>query len=138
MLSKEVLLRSTPVDKGSPFRQLVERTITKVDSNATSVEPDAFRYCLALTSINLPEVTFIDRYTFYHCPSLTSINLPKVTDINFYAFQTLEPDNPCTVTLGISSTDSKASSVPWSNSSYNVTFVFTDGKKYTYGTGLHD
>jgi len=126
----------------------------------TSIDSNAFMYCHLLTSINLPKVISTGDYNFYTCSKLTSVTLPEATHIggyNFYgcskltsinlpkytsplekAFRSLTPDNPCTVTLGLPSTDSKASSAPWGCTSSNVTFVFTDGKKYTYGTGLHD
>ena len=43
-------------------------------------------YGSGLTTVNLPECTFIDNYAFEKCNNLTTINLPKCTSIGPYAF----------------------------------------------------
>ena len=54
----------------------------------TSIGYEAFYYCSALTSIEIPNsVTFIDSWAFELCSSLTSIEIPNsVTSIGNYAF----------------------------------------------------
>ena len=63
-------------------------TYEGVDYGVTSIGYDAFEYCHALTSINIPEsVTSIGRYAFNDCRSLTAINISEgVTSIEAYAF----------------------------------------------------
>jgi len=134
--------------------------LTSVDlPKARDIKNGAFYSCTSLVSVNLPEVVFIsgesfsystnlssiilpklislDKTEFYGCKALTYIDIPKAVSLSL-AFKGFNPTNLCTVNIGLASTDSDASSAPWGCTSSNVTFVFTDGKKYTYGTGLHD
>jgi hypothetical protein len=48
----------------------------------------AFAKCTALTSVSLPKVKTLGKYTFYGCSALTSISLPDATDIGESVFST--------------------------------------------------
>ena len=63
-------------------------TISKHKRGTTTIGNTAFRNCVSLTSISLPEgVTSIGGYAFNGCNSLTSISLPEgVTSIGNFAF----------------------------------------------------
>ena len=52
----------------------------------TFIGDGAFRSCSALTSISLPVATYIGSSAFYSCSALTSINLPAATYIGSWAF----------------------------------------------------
>ena len=56
--------------------------------SVTSINFEAFRYCIGLTEIFIPNsVTSIGNYTFEGCSGLTSITIPNnVTTIGDYAF----------------------------------------------------
>ena len=54
---------------------------------ATEVGSNAFEYCSALTSIDLPNATRIGERAFYSCSVLTSVNLSNATSIGDDAFQ---------------------------------------------------
>ncbi|MBP3382494.1 MAG: leucine-rich repeat protein [Tidjanibacter sp.] len=62
--------------------------VLKFDGEVTKIGYDAFRSCLSLTSINIPNsVTSIGDAAFYCCESLTSIVIPEgVTSIGNAAF----------------------------------------------------
>ena len=54
--------------------------------SVTTIGKDAFNYCEALTSVEMPAVTTIGDGAFYCCEALTSVEMPKVTTIGDYAF----------------------------------------------------
>jgi hypothetical protein len=76
----------TKIETGvfSICEHLEEVTLSK---NITFIGEDAFDYCLALTTLTLPEsLKIIDMYAFYGC-GLTQISIPNgVTEIGDYAF----------------------------------------------------
>ena len=54
--------------------------------SVTMIGKDAFNYCEALTSVEMPEVTTIGNHAFNLCSTLTSVEMPAVTTIGEYAF----------------------------------------------------
>lgn len=56
--------------------------------NIKTVGPFAFNVCRSLTSVSLPQVTFIDMYSFSLCPALTNVSLPQVVLVGENAFFT--------------------------------------------------
>jgi hypothetical protein len=72
---------------GSVARSLIKRTITECSNETvTMVGNYAFRYCSALTRVDLPNVTSIGSSAFRYCSALTSVDLPNVTSIGSNAF----------------------------------------------------
>ena len=65
---------------------LIDKSITEVDSDVTSVGNYAFHGCSQLTKANLPNATFINMYAFAGCSLLESINAPNVTSFGQYVF----------------------------------------------------
>ena len=61
-------------------------SIKSVYSKATRVENYAFSGCNTLTSVNLPNCTYIGSYAFSGCNTLTSVNLPNCTSIGTRPF----------------------------------------------------
>ena len=59
-----------------------------IETGVTNIVEDAFIYCSALTSVEIPNsVTSIDNGAFYNCSALTSVEIPNsVTSIGNYAF----------------------------------------------------
>ena len=68
------------------LNSLIDRSITTITSDATSIGSHAFCYCTALTEVNFPEATSIGGSAFQNCAALTEANFPKVTSIGNYAF----------------------------------------------------
>ncbi|MBS9774736.1 MAG: leucine-rich repeat protein [Tenacibaculum sp.] len=70
----------------------------------TTIGNDNFRYCNALTSIDIPLVTTIGNDNFRYCNALTSIDIPLVTTIgndNFrYCNALTSIDIPLVTTIG--------------------------------------
>ena len=54
--------------------------------SVTTIGKDAFNYCEALTSVEMPAVTTIGEYAFGWCSDLTSVEMPAVTTIGDGAF----------------------------------------------------
>ena len=70
----------------SMARSLVRRTITSIESDATSIGWNAFYFCQSLVSAKFPNATYVDNNAFYSCSDMTSIYLPNVTNVNETAF----------------------------------------------------
>ena len=61
--------------------------LTSIDlPNCTYVGINGFGECLKLTSVNLPNCLSIDNWAFGYCYSLSSINLPNCSLVGDYAF----------------------------------------------------
>ncbi len=58
--------------------------------SVTTIGKDAFNYCEALTSVEMPAVTTIGEYAFGWCSDLTSVEMPAVTTIGDGAFYCCE------------------------------------------------
>ncbi len=73
----------------------------------TSIGNSAFRYCMSLTSITIPEgVTSIGECAFYNCTSLISITIPEgVTSIAYNAFFYCESLTSITIPSSVTSID---------------------------------
>ena len=71
---------------------LVQRTLSVYYSNdrVSKVGSYAFFNCTALTSVNLPNCTYVNYYAFNECTALTSVYMPKCSYIDDSAF------NSCT------------------------------------------
>lgn len=72
-------------------RVTIPSTVTydEVEYAVTSIGTYAFRDCLTLTSVQLPEcLTNIGQYAFMNCSGLQGIDIPEgVTNVQAYAFQ---------------------------------------------------
>lgn len=66
---------------------LIDRTITEISSNATSVGAHGFSYCENLTTVDLPNATSIDSYGFNFCKNLLTADFPNVISIENNAFE---------------------------------------------------
>lgn len=87
------------------FRECISLTSITVPDRVTSIEYNAFAYCISLTSVTIPDsVTSIGRYAFNNCRSLTSIIIPdSVTSIGDWAFQHCTKLNNIVIPDGIPS-----------------------------------
>lgn len=65
---------------------LINRSITEISSNATSIGNYAFGYCSQLTTANFPVATSVGNYAFYECSALTTANFPAATSVGSNAF----------------------------------------------------
>lgn len=71
----------------SQTRKLIDRTITEVSSNATSVGDNAFYYCKNLTTVDIPNATSVGQYGFDSCTNLTTVDFPNVTKLDYGCFR---------------------------------------------------
>lgn len=65
---------------------LIEGSITEISSDVTAIRINAFNFCEALTSANLPHATSIGNSAFRNCEALKSANIPNATSIGTYVF----------------------------------------------------
>lgn len=75
-----------PDESKAVLDSLIDRSITTITSDVTSIGGNAFQNCKALTEANFPNVTSIEGNAFYTCIALTEVNFPKVTSIESRAF----------------------------------------------------
>jgi hypothetical protein len=66
--------------------EILNGTITTIDSNVTKIISYGCYGIRALTSVNLPECSSIGSYAFRGCDYLATINAPKVTSLGSYCF----------------------------------------------------
>lgn len=78
------------VDYQEALDAMLDGTITEVNSFATYVRKNAFRFRESLTTVNFPLATSIGFNAFYYDDALTSVNFPLVTYIGGYAFEKCE------------------------------------------------
>lgn len=64
---------------GSQLDALIDRSITEVRSNVTSISNSAFQNCSNLTTADFPVVTSIGNYAFNSCSKLTTVILQSET-----------------------------------------------------------
>ena len=94
--------------------------VIKFDGEVTTIGYDAFRGCINLTSITIPDsVTTIGKSAFYNCHSLPSITIPdSVTTIGYEAFY--HCDSLTSVTIPDSVTTIESSAFYWCSSLTSV------------------
>lgn len=78
--------REDQMDIAAQLNGTIDRSITEVSSNVTSVGGYAFYKCNQLTTAEFPSATSIGIYAFYNCGKLITVDAPAVTDIGDYAF----------------------------------------------------
>lgn len=71
----------------SRYNPLIDGSITKIVSNASTVRPYAFAFCGELETARFTEATSIGEYAFYSCQKLKTVKLDKATTIYGYAFK---------------------------------------------------
>ena len=72
---------------GGDIDALIERSITEISSNVTSIGTYAFSGCLQLTAADFPVATSIGNSAFRNCSKLTAADFPAATSIGSYAFR---------------------------------------------------
>ena len=72
---------------GGDLDALIDRSITSIENNVSTIGDYAFYYCTNLTSASFPNATSIGTYAFYNCRYLTNISFPNVTSIGKSAFE---------------------------------------------------
>ena len=65
---------------------LIDRSITEINSNAEIVGSNAFYYCSRLATANFPVCTIVSIGAFYGCTSLTTASFPVCTSMSTSAF----------------------------------------------------
>ena len=77
-------------EEASALDSLIDKSITEITSNATTIGDRVFDGCSKLQKVNLPNTTLISDYAFNNCSMLSEINAPKVTRVgegtSSYAF----------------------------------------------------
>ena len=59
----------------------------KIGEGIKSIGANTFRDCIALESVDMPNVTSIGSAAFWNCSSLTEVNMPNVISIGAHAFR---------------------------------------------------
>jgi hypothetical protein len=89
---------------GADIDALIDRSITDISGNQTTIGKSAFRDCSALKSASFPHAKSIADFGFADCQAMTNMNFPEVVNIGASAFQNLriatEIDFPTAVTVG--------------------------------------
>lgn len=71
---------------GIDISQIIDKSITEITSDTTTIGDSMFQYCKSLVEANFPEATIIESYAFNGCSSLKTINCPTATVVGSYAF----------------------------------------------------
>lgn len=69
---------------------MINRTITNIESDVSSIGNSAFSKCTKLTSAIFTEATTINILSFEGCTRLTNIEIPKVTSLGVSSFYDCE------------------------------------------------
>lgn len=75
---------------GGGIDTMIDRSITEVTSNVTSVGANAFRDCEKLTSAVFPLATYVDGNAFLNCTALKNISFPLLETVDASAFNGCE------------------------------------------------
>ena len=78
--------REDQMDIAKQLDNMIDRSITEISSNVTSIGNSAFSSCSALTTADFPAATSIGNNAFDGCSALTTADFPAVTSIGTYAF----------------------------------------------------
>lgn len=73
---------------GGDIDSVIDRSLTEISSNVTSVGYGAFYDSKNLTSVSLPLAEIINSNAFYKCNALKEITLPSTTSVEASAFNT--------------------------------------------------
>lgn len=65
---------------------IINRTITNIESDISSIGSSAFSKCTTLTSAIFTKATTINTLSFEGCTYLTNIEIPKVTSLGISSF----------------------------------------------------
>lgn len=68
------------------LNSIIDRSITEIESDATSIGSHAFDGCSYLITANFPKATIIGGQAFYGCSKMTSVEAPNATEIGTQAF----------------------------------------------------
>lgn len=74
-------------DNSIKYIKLIDRSITEISSNATSIGTYAFQKCQYMTTADFRAATSIGTYAFSSCQKLATADFWAATSINGYAFQ---------------------------------------------------
>ena len=77
---------NVPDQSKDTLNSLIDRSITTITNDVTSIGGGAFQNCKALTEVSFPNVTSIGGSAFQNCTALTEVSFPKVTSIGASAF----------------------------------------------------
>lgn len=66
--------------------KVIDRSITEITSNVTSVGKYAFHSCIGLSNVNLPSATKVGNYAFSNCTGLGNVSIPNLTSLGSNAF----------------------------------------------------
>ena len=72
--------------EASVLNSLIDRSITEVSSNVTTIGAYAFMFCNQLTSVNLTNAELARDSVFRYCTQLKDVNLPSLTQCQGYLF----------------------------------------------------
>jgi hypothetical protein len=75
---------------GADIDALIDRSITDISGNQTTIGKSAFRDCSALKSASFPHAKSIGDFGFASCQAMTNVNFPEVVNIAASAFQTAQ------------------------------------------------
>lgn len=131
------------IDDESISDQLITRMITSVNSDADIIGGAAFRSCLYLVSVNMPNVTIAKNSAFYSCVALKTVILPSLVTAESYTFynnpileyvylgssaETLASDMfvsvnaPVVIDCGFSADSPAAANAPWGATNATVNY----------------
>lgn len=71
---------------GGSIDKIIDKSISSITSDSTTIGDSSFQYCESLKEVNFPEATVIESYAFNGCINLIKVDFPKVISIGSYAF----------------------------------------------------
>lgn len=79
-------ISAIPTQDNTMLNSLIDRSVTRIESNVTSIGKSAFINCTQLRSAIFPNATVLNSDAIRNCPRLTTIEIPKATTVNGAAF----------------------------------------------------